>query len=130
MYVHCTTIYLNCTVYFTMLSRTARVFASHVLPTPHHGSRRLWTKWVWSQHAVAPLISDLVARLPTLKDLHERAAQFAGIMADSQEKLTNQISDLQSLLTMLAYNKSCLIMICYCRFRAHSCPQSSQSSAD
>ncbi|XP_064401564.1 dynactin subunit 2-like isoform X2 [Halichondria panicea] len=52
--------------------------------------------------AVAPLIPDLVARLHTLKDLHERAAQFAGtvaFMADSQEKLANQISDLQSLLT-------------------------------
>ncbi len=71
--------------------------------TPPHPSQ-IWTKWVWSQHAVAPLISDLVARLPTLKDLHERAAQFAGIMADSQEKLTNQISDLQSLLTLVAHN--------------------------
>ncbi len=61
--------------------------------------------------AVAPLVPDLVARLHTLKDLHERAAQFAGtvsFMSDSQEKLTSQIADLQSLLTQVTSNYVCI----------------------
>ncbi len=64
--------------------------------------------------AVAPLIPDLVARLHTLKDLHERAAQFAetvAFMADSQEKLANQISDLQSLLTKVTHDKSAVLLL-------------------
>lgn len=54
--------------------------------------------------AVAPLIPDLVARLHTLKDLHERASQFAGsvaYMADSQEQLGKQIAALQALATTM-----------------------------
>ena len=63
----------------------------------------------------AALVPDLVAILYTLEDLHERAAQFAdmhrGFMADSQEKPTNQISDLHSLLTKVIHGKSCCIVV-------------------
>ncbi len=133
VYVHCTAIYYNCTVYFLQCYHVLHVYLHHMYSHPHPSQISGALDKVGVVSAVAPLIPDLVARLHTLKDLHERAAQFAGIMDDSQEKLTNQISDLQSLLTTVAHNKSCLIMICYCRFRAHSkatCPQSSQSSAD
>ncbi len=88
------------------------VSASHVPPTPQI-SEALDKVGVVS--AVAPLIPDLVARLHTLKDLHERAAQFAGtvaFMADSQEKLANQISDLQSLLTKVTHDKSVMLYCC------------------
>lgn len=43
-----------------------------------------------------------ISRLHALKDLHERAAQFASsvaVMADSQDQLTRQTTHLQSLLT-------------------------------
>ena len=52
--------------------------------------------------AVAPLIPDLVARLHALKELHERASQFAGsvaYMSDSQQQVSKQVTELQQLLT-------------------------------
>ncbi|CAI8013138.1 Dynactin subunit 2 [Geodia barretti] len=52
--------------------------------------------------SIAPLIPDLISRLHALRDLHERAAQFASsvaVMADSQDQLTKQTEHLQSLLT-------------------------------
>jgi dynactin-2 len=52
--------------------------------------------------SIAPLIPDLISRLHALRDLHERAGQFASsvaVMADSQDQLTNQTAHLQSLLT-------------------------------
>ena len=51
--------------------------------------------------SVAPLIPDLVARLHALKELHERASQFAGsvaYMSDSQQQLSKQVTELQQLL--------------------------------
>ena len=53
---------------------------------------------------VAPLIPDLVERLHTLKELHERAAQFAGAVAyisDSQDQLCRETKELRSLLTQV-----------------------------
>ncbi len=53
---------------------------------------------------VAPLIPDLVDRLHSLKELHERAAQFAGsvaYIADSQDQLSRQTNELQSLLNQV-----------------------------
>lgn len=54
--------------------------------------------------SIAPLVPDLIDRLHTLKDLHERAAQFASsvaLMSDSQEQLSKQTVDLQALLTKM-----------------------------
>lgn len=51
---------------------------------------------------VVPLIPDLVARLHALKDLHERASQFAGsvsYMSDSQSEMSKQINAVKQLLT-------------------------------
>lgn len=51
--------------------------------------------------AVAPLIPDIVARLHALKELHERASQFAGsvaYMSDSQQQVSKQVTELQQLL--------------------------------
>ena len=53
-------------------------------------------------NSVAPLIPDLVARLHALKELHERASQFAGsvaYMSDSQQQVSKQVTELQKLLT-------------------------------
>ena len=53
---------------------------------------------------VAPLVPELVERLHTLKELHERAAQFAGSVAyisQSQEQLTRETKELKSLLTQV-----------------------------
>ena len=52
--------------------------------------------------SVAPLIPDLVARLHALKELHERASQFAGsvaYMSDSQQQVSKQVTELKQLLT-------------------------------
>ena len=52
--------------------------------------------------SVAPLIPELVARLHALKELHERASQFAGsvaYMSDSQQQVSKQVNELQKLLT-------------------------------
>ena len=51
---------------------------------------------------VVPLIPDLVARLHALKDIHERASQFAGsvtYMSDSQAEMVKQLAALQQLLS-------------------------------
>lgn len=53
---------------------------------------------------VAPLIPDLVDRLHALKELHERAAQFAGSVAyisDSQDQLGKETRELKALLTQV-----------------------------
>ena len=89
------------------------MYLYHIHPTPPPQISEALDR-VGVVSAVAPLIPDLVARLHTLKDLHERAAQFAGtvaFMSDSQEKLTNQISDLQSLLTKVTHDTSCCIVV-------------------
>lgn len=55
---------------------------------------------------LAPLIPDLVERLHTLKELHERASQFAGsvaYIAESQDQLSLQTKDLKSLLTQVSW---------------------------
>ena len=51
---------------------------------------------------MAPLIPELVARLHALRELHERASQFAGsvaYMSDSQHQVSKQVTELQKLLT-------------------------------
>ena len=56
--------------------------------------------------SVAPLIPDLVARLHALKELHERASQFAGsvaYMSDSQQQVSKQVTELQKLLTKVKF---------------------------
>ena len=53
---------------------------------------------------VAPLIPDLVERLHALKELHERAAQFAGsvaYIADSQDQLGKETKELKALLSQV-----------------------------
>ena len=58
--------------------------------------------------SVTPLIPDLVERLHALKELHERAAQFAGsvaYIADSQDQLATETRELKSLLAQV----SCLV---------------------
>jgi dynactin-2 len=54
--------------------------------------------------SIAPLVPDLIARLHALRDLHERAAQFASsvaLMSDSQDQLSRQTADLRTLLTKM-----------------------------
>lgn len=54
--------------------------------------------------SISPLIPDLISRLHSLKDLHERAAQFASsvaLIADNQDQLTRQTRDLHSLLAKM-----------------------------
>ena len=56
---------------------------------------------LWS---VAPMVPDLVNRLHSLKELHERAAQFAGsvtYMASTQDEIDKQITSLQGLLNQV-----------------------------
>lgn len=53
---------------------------------------------------VAPLIPELVERLHALRELHERAAQFAGsvaYIADSQDQLGKETRELRQLLTQV-----------------------------
>ena len=55
--------------------------------------------------SVAPLIPDLVERLHALRELHERASQFAGSVAyigESQDQLSLQTKDLKSLLNQVS----------------------------
>lgn len=54
--------------------------------------------------SIAPLVPDLINRLHSLKDLHERAAQFASsvaLMSDGQDQLSKQTADLQAMLTKM-----------------------------
>lgn len=47
-----------------------------------------------------------ITRLHALKDLHERAAQFASsvaLMSDSQDQLSRQTSELQALLIKVQF---------------------------
>ena len=54
--------------------------------------------------SLVPLIPELVERLHALKELHERAAQFAGsvaYIAESQDQLALQTKDLKALLAQV-----------------------------
>ena len=54
-------------------------------------------------------------RLHTLRDLHERAAQFASsvaLVADSQGQLSTQTHDLRSLLSEVRF--SVCVWVCLC----------------
>ena len=67
---------------------------------------------VSSLSLVVPLIPDLVERLHSLKELHERAAQFAGsvaYIADSQEQISKQTNELQSLLSQVSLQECGII---------------------
>ncbi len=53
---------------------------------------------------VTPLVPELVERLHTLKELHERASQFAGsvaYIADSQDQLAVETRELKALLSQV-----------------------------
>lgn len=54
--------------------------------------------------SIAPLVPDLISRLHSLKDLHERASQFASsvaLMSDNQDQLSKQTTDLHALLAKM-----------------------------
>ena len=48
-----------------------------------------------------PMVPEVVERLHALRELHERASQFAGsvtYISDQQDQMTKQIKELASLL--------------------------------
>lgn len=66
---------------------------------------------------VAPLVPELVERLHALKELHERAAQFAGSVAyisQSQDQLTRETKELKSLLAQVMPSRpACILFSTY-----------------
>ena len=51
--------------------------------------------------SILPMVPDVVDRLHALKELHERASQFAGsvtYVSDQQDQMAKQIRELTALL--------------------------------